>query len=107
MVQTVVIYYGVSVLFALGVVYYFFFWRKRKHQSSFPDDWKKFKQAVQKNNSTEILHYGTLVLWNDSFEKTHQAIIYKELKQRILDYPELEPIWKEVYYRTHGVEPKT
>lgn len=104
MVQTVVIYYGISVLFALGLILYFFA-RKKRHHDSFPQDWEKFKQAVQQEKINDILNYGTAVLWNDNFEKTHQAIFYKEIKQRIQNHPELGPLWKEVYFRTHGVEP--
>lgn len=105
MVQTVVIYYGISVLFALGLILYFFS-RKKRQQHDFPHDWEKFKMAVQEKNIAEILNYGSTVLWNDNFEKTHQAIFYKEIKQLVVDHPELSPLWKEVYFRTHGVEPK-
>jgi|SRR5690554_1540221 len=103
-ITLIVVYYGFSIVFVISVV--IFLWkRKKRHRNNYPKDWKHLKHAIEEENINDLAKYGSRVIWNDNLEAQHKKIIYREIEKRKDNYPELQKLWKDVYYKMNGLEP--
>lgn len=98
-----VVYLGLSLIFLIAV---FFLLRKRnaKHAIDYPKHWELLKNALERDHTVDIANYGSNVIWNDHLQQEHKRIIYQEVENR-KDRTELQQLWKDVHYKTHGFEP--
>lgn len=100
----IIVYLGISIAVAIWIAV-FLKGRAQRDMNSYPRDWFSFKMALETNNIREIEKYGSTVLWNSNLKKNHKEIIYNEIEKR-KNLPELQKLWEDVYYMTHGVEPQ-
>lgn len=78
--------------------------RRKKQAKNYPVYWELFEQTKEANDDSALLKYADLVVWNDNLLDDHKAIVYKEIEKRS-NLPAFKKIWKDVHYKTHGVEP--
>ena len=50
-------------------------------------------------------HFGDKIIWNEHLQQSDKKIIYDAVKPRVKEHPELNRLWKDVHYKTHGHEP--
>lgn len=79
--------------------------RKQRQANTYPSDMEQFNKAVLNNDIPSIKQFGDRIIWNQHLEQRDKKIIYQAVQNRVKQHPELIPLWKEVYYKTHGHEP--
>jgi hypothetical protein len=64
-----------------------------------------FTRAVQNEDTKSMLYFGDRIIWNEFLKQSDKKIIYQAVKRREKQNPELQQLWKDVHYKTHGHEP--
>lgn len=95
---------GVLTLFFI-VAFRFLKLRKRRHAESYAGDVENFQQAVINEDAASMSFYGDKVIWNEFLEQSDKKRIYEAVKSRVQSNFELDQLWKDVHYKTHGYDP--
>jgi len=100
----IAILFTVLILFLL-YAYDFFKRRDRRQAESYVGDMRRFNKATDQKDIKSMLYYGDKIIWNVHLEQSDKKIIYQAVEPLVEKYPELDQLWKDVHYKTHGYEP--
>lgn len=97
-------YFSISVAFAIFVLV-LLIRRRRKQKARFENDWLLFQDAVKKDNTEQIIFYGSKVIWNrQKAEPKHREFVLVEVSKRKDSDPKLTKVWKDAFYLVNGKE---